>query len=392
MKKLLLLMAAIKLCCANWAATVEVSTWAEARAALLLEEETTVRLTADMSLNFNYSSADIKGVKVLDLNGHKVTATPYALCGSTEDDYLTITGNGEWTVSGSYGFYTVGSGDKASGGSDNGHLTIENGTFKYGGYYNFLWIGGNGYSAPTITINGGYFDFYANNSSGKGQLLYSNYDGVVLTVNDGIFHTNNNGNMFRGGNVYINGGTYYNRYQYADYVAYRGDANMHLGDGKVVYVNGVKSDFAFADGTTQEEGRLIQIGNSDDEFVTATLSATEGGKGIFLTRQVESYCPTSMKLKKNVDLDIAVKAIAENEYQFTGWSNVSGTTFESDDAETAFRVGASDIAVTANFVSSSTSVDEAQADKPKAEKILRDGHIFIISGDRVFNAQGAEIK
>ena len=95
MKKLLLLMAAIKLCCANWAATVEVSTWAEARAALLLEEETTVRLTADMSLNFNYSSADIKGVKVLDLNGHKVTATPYALCGSTEDDYLTITGNGE---------------------------------------------------------------------------------------------------------------------------------------------------------------------------------------------------------------------------------------------------------------------------------------------------------
>ena len=86
--------------------------------------------------------------------------------------------------------------------------------------------------------------------------------------------------MFRGGNVYINGGTYYNRYQYADYVAYRGYANMHLGDGKVVYVNGVKSDFAFVDGTTQEEGRLIQIGNSDDEFVTATLSATEGGKGV----------------------------------------------------------------------------------------------------------------
>ena len=79
---------------------------------------------------------------------------------------------------------------------------------------------------------------------------------------------------------------------------------------------------------------------------------------------------------------LILTATANDGYEFDSWTNYDGTILTVTD----------DITVTANFVSSSTSVDEAQADKPKAEKILRDGHIFIISGNRVFNAQGAEIK
>ena len=185
------------------------------------------------------------------------------------------------------------------------------------------------------------------------MLVYSNYAGYTFTINGGVFHACNNGALFRSGKaIYLNGGTFYNRYVYADYAFYNSGSQYHLGAGKVVYIAGQKSDFDFT-GSTVPEGRLVQIGDSDADFITATITSTEGGTGRFWFRN-SSYTaqePTSAKFKKNVALDIPVHAIPTSaDYIFKGWSNVMGTTLaRTDTVVTSFRVAESAVAIKANF-------------------------------------------
>ncbi|MBQ6724726.1 MAG: hypothetical protein IJQ84_09500, partial [Paludibacteraceae bacterium] len=340
-------------------AVVNAATYEEVQSGMKSVIPTIVRLSADMHLNWDYYHQNVVGIKILDLNGKSVTATSFLMHFSTPADSIIITGNGTWTSSGAYCFSTKGD-NAIEGGRDNGKLIIENGTFIHLGNYNFFWIGEDGFSKPVITINGGTFHItnpekpstYHNNNS----LIYSSNGGPMVTINDGVFISSNEGSMFtifntHGGEIHLNGGTFYNRYIYRDYVMNDKNSNYFLGEGKVVYVNGVKNTTWDLQTNYAGEGRLIQIGNSDSDFVEATITASTGGKAGFNTRMYSDDYPKTMKLLKNCAFDLPVKASANTHYSFVEWSDISGTTLAATDmAETTLRVGSSDIALKANFV------------------------------------------
>ncbi len=340
-------------------AVVNAATYEEVQSGMKSVIPTIVRLSADMHLNWDYYHQNVVGIKILDLNGKSVTATSFLLHHSTPADSIIITGNCTWTSSGAYCFSTKGD-NAIEGGRDNGKLIIENGTFIHLGNYNFFWIGEDGFSKPVITINGGTFHItnpekpstYHNNNS----LIYSSNGGPMVTINDGVFISSNEGSMFtifntHGGEIHLNGGTFYNRYIYRDYVMNDKNSNYFLGEGKVVYVNGVKNTTWDLQTNYAGEGRLIQIGNSDSDFVEATITASTGGKAGFNTRMYSDDYPKTMKLLKNCAFDLPVKASANTHYSFVEWSDISGTTLAATDmAETTLRVGSSDIALKANFV------------------------------------------
>ncbi|MCR5532489.1 MAG: hypothetical protein K6F10_01250 [Paludibacteraceae bacterium] len=369
---------------------VNVSNATELKAALLLETPARIHLTTDISgVSFKSSGEDKnwKGIKILDLAGHTLIANPYLLYNSEATDVLTITGNGVWQSSQEWFAFEFGASQGSATPRDNGHIIIENGDFS--GSYTDAFLDG-WESEAVITINGGTFV----NTSGGFAIIQPNNYGSTININGGYFKFKGSYALARSRakvTFNLNGGTFF---QSSDYYTIASGYNptYALGTGKVIYLGGQK--LAIEDLTASSRYyRLMQIADSDDDFVTVEVSNTEGGKGILDIMRYDTNKPSTAKILKNTPMDIGVKAIANNEsYEFANWSNVSGTTLADESAEiTSFFVGDSDIAIKANF-STATGVDEIVNGQSSNRKFIKDGQLFIEREGKTFNAQGVEVR
>lgn len=184
--------------------------------------QTTVKLMSDITVPYGAVEIPANKKVTLDLNGHTIASDGFKGRPITNKGELTVTGNGKIT--------SEGCGADGTGAiSNEGTLTIENGTFSGGDGANGTAINnkagatcvvedGEIIGCPrgiqnlgTLTIDGGSFIGSDTYSGNEGNAII-NAQGATCTINDGTFtgHMNAVSNMDNGGGcqLTINGGTF----------------------------------------------------------------------------------------------------------------------------------------------------------------------------------------
>lgn len=242
---------------------------ADAIAAVPSGTETTVKLMADVTVDGTAVEIPSGKKVILNLNGHTISSEGFKGRPITNKGQLTVTGNGKIT--------SEGCGANGTGAITNqGTLTIENGTFSGGDGANGMAIS-NGAGATctikdgeiigcprgiqnlgTLTVDGGNFVGSDTYSGNEGNAII-NAKGATCTINDGTFtgHMNAVSNMDNGGGckLTINGGTFNSD-------GYEGSGAIYNGTGNTV---------------TIEDGTFTTEGNSGSTLANRGAAVINGG-------------------------------------------------------------------------------------------------------------------
>lgn len=287
----------------------------DAIAAVPSGTETTVKLMADITVN-GVAVEIPSGKKVtLNLNGHTISSEGFKGRPIINRGQLTVTGNGKIT---SEGCEANGTGAI----TNQGTLTIENGTFSGGDGANGTAIS-NGAGATstikdgeiigcprgiqnlgTLTVDGGNFIGSDTYSGNEGNAII-NAQGATCTINDGTFtgHMNAVSNMDNGGGckLIINGGTFTTDGFEASGAVYNGtgntvtiedgtfttegDSGSTLANRGIAIVNGGtftgdncnKQCYTVDSGQTTTPGATMELG--ENVTVTGTFGAVRAVSG-----------------------------------------------------------------------------------------------------------------
>ena len=277
----------------------------DAIAAVPSGTETTVKLMADVTVNAVAVEIPSDKKVIFDLNGHTISSEGFKGRPITNKGQLTVTGNGKIT--------SEGCGENGTGAiSNQGTLTIENGTFSGGDGANGMAISnGEIIACPrgiqnlgTLTVDGGTFTGSDTYSGNEGNAII-NAQGAACTINDGTFtgHMNAVSNMDNGGGckLTINGGTFTTDGFEASGAVYNGagntvtiengtfttegDSGSTLANRGIAIVNGGtftgdncnKQCYTVDSGQTSTPGATMELGKN--VTVTGTFGAVRAVSG-----------------------------------------------------------------------------------------------------------------